>query len=367
MADDMPALGGLPALQQAVTPVQQLPGYVNPRRALWGGFLSDMANHFLSGRTQGTSNLGPRAMFDAIQSNQTLEQQQRLALQQQRQAQFRQLQEMMLRRQISQPVSIGDGIATYDQQSGQWSVQAPDSEGGFEGMGNSEDAWARRTLYNPDADPSSPEYRAAYDYLTSSRLQQDPQTGRFVEIRRSAPQGIQPPEGYQAPEEQGLTPRVNDTQAKAGEFFGRMLPAVGVMTELEQQGYRPTRLEWAGFKRSPDTAMSLMSPEAQRYFRAVDTYVRAKLRRESGAAISAKEYEDEGRGAIILPGMEGDVIRDVQRERLTSVEGIRRAAGPSLQGVEGIDEEIELIRSMFMQQQAQEDQQEMIEIPGVDL
>jgi len=302
MADDMPALGGLPALQQAVTPVQQLPGYVNPRRALWGGFLSDMASHFLSGRTQGTSNLGPRAMFDAIRSNQTLEQQQ-----------------------------------------------------------------ARRTLYSPGADPSSPEYRAAYDYLTSSRLQQDPQTGRFVEIRRSAPQGIRPPEGYQAPGEQRLTPNVNDTQAKAGEFFGRMMPAVGVMTELEQGGYRPTRLEWESFKRAPDTAMSLMSPDAQRYFRAVDTYVRAKLRRESGAAISAKEYEDEGRGAIILPGMEGDVIGDVQRERLTSVEGIRRAAGPSLQGVEGIDEELDLIRSMFIQSQEEEDPEETIEIPGVDL
>ncbi len=57
--------------------VSQLRGYVDPRRALWGGFMSDMANHFLSGRRAGFGGRGTQAMFGAIQANQQLEDRER--------------------------------------------------------------------------------------------------------------------------------------------------------------------------------------------------------------------------------------------------------------------------------------------------
>lgn len=141
-----PALGSMPALQRFTTPspsslmsrpsmppVQEMPGYVNPRRALWGGFLNDMANHFLSGRQAGIGGLGPQSMFGAIQNNQQLEQRRRDQMMQR-------LQEMMLRRQITQPVLSQAGAATFDPDTGSWSVTAGagDESGGTSAQQNLE-------------------------------------------------------------------------------------------------------------------------------------------------------------------------------------------------------------------------------------
>lgn len=393
-----PALGSLPALARAAasdddSSLESQPGYVNPRRALWGGFLSDMANHFLSGRTAGIGGMGPQAMFGAIQNNQAIEERMRNQAMQA-------IQQQLIRRQLSEPKAVGDGVATFDPATGQWNVQQPESAGGpFEGMGTSEGSWARQQIFGPDADPTSPQYLAAWDRLYGSKTQVDPTTGRTYEIRPSPPPNVPPPPGYYGQEggpgegrtgERVMTPKLSDTEAKAGEFLNRMLPAVSVMTELEQSGFRPSQLQWQAFKRAPDLAMSQFGPEAQRYFRAVDSFVRAKLRRESGAAISAEEYEDEGRGAIILPGMEGPVVGDVQRERLNTLRGIRRGAGGELREDPELTAAIEELAAMLesqgaspaeAQRQAEEGltgqrrpkppserrPDDIISIPGVDL
>lgn len=59
--------------QQTNVDPSSSPNYIDPRRALWGGFMADMANHFLSGRRAGFTGQGTRSMFGAIQSNQRLE------------------------------------------------------------------------------------------------------------------------------------------------------------------------------------------------------------------------------------------------------------------------------------------------------
>jgi hypothetical protein len=383
-----PALGSLPALARTAASddnasIESMRGYVNPRRALWGGFLTDMANHFLSGRTAGIGGLGPQAMFGAIQNNQALEEKAR------NQA-MAALQEQLVRRQLTEPTALGDGTAQYDPATGQWSVRQPPQGAAspFEGMGTSLSSWARQTIFSPDANPESPEYLAAWDELYGSKTQVDPTTGRTYEVRPSPPPNVAPPPGYYGQEggpaggrgEQVTAPKLSDTEAKAGEFLNRMLPAVSVMTELEQTGFRPSQLQWQAFKRAPDLAMSQFGPEAQRYFRAVDSFVRAKLRRESGAMISAQEYEDEGRGAIILPGMEGEVIGDVQRERIATLRGIRRGAGAELREDPELDAAIEELAAMLesagaspaeARRQARgalsEGDEELISIPGVDL
>ncbi len=350
------AMGSFPALARAAASddnatLENQPGYVNPRRALWGGFLSDMANHFLSGRTAGIGGMGPQAMFGAIQNNQAIEERMRNQAMQA-------LQQRLIARQLTEPKTVGDkGVATFDPQAGRWNVQQPEEPalGGFEGMGTSMGSWARQTIFRPDADPTSSEYLAAWDALYGAKTQVDPTTGRTYEVQPSPPPNVPPPPGYYADGapgggrrgEQVTTPRLSDTEAKAGEFLNRMLPAVAVMTELEQGGFRPTQLQWQTFKRAPDLAMSQFGPEAQRYFRAVDSFVRAKLRRESGAAISAQEYEDEGRGAIILPGMEGAVVGDVQRERIATVRGIRRGAGAQMREDPEITAAIEELAAML--------------------
>lgn len=66
-------------MQPGVGDIDQtrLQGYLDPRRQLWGGYLSDMANHFLSGRRAGFQGRGTTAMFGAIKHNQQLEEQER--------------------------------------------------------------------------------------------------------------------------------------------------------------------------------------------------------------------------------------------------------------------------------------------------
>jgi len=118
-------------------------------------------------------------------------------------------------------------------------------------------------------------------------------------------------------------------QANAGGFASRMLPAIENMSALEDAGYRPSVLEWNLFKWNPDSfyALNANNQEAVRYFRNLESYVRAKLRRESGAAISAQEFDQEGRNAALLPGMGEEVLGDIRRERIESVRGMFKASG----------------------------------------
>lgn len=99
------ALGSLPAMAAAVDPAQEeeeqqqgltaeqtpfglqpgaqpidqstLQGYIDPRRALWGGFMNDMAAHFMNGRRGGFTGRGTQALFGAIRNNQELEDKER--------------------------------------------------------------------------------------------------------------------------------------------------------------------------------------------------------------------------------------------------------------------------------------------------
>ncbi len=122
MAD--PALGRLPAMfsgaginadnrQLSREELEMMPGYQNPRNALWGGFLADMANHFLSGRRAGFGNQGANSMFQAIKGNQQLEQQYR-------DNQWRNLQMQQARAQMLAPKAIGSSgdYAQFNPQTG---------------------------------------------------------------------------------------------------------------------------------------------------------------------------------------------------------------------------------------------------------
>jgi hypothetical protein len=367
MAD--PALGNIPAVfrdpyqtndpMAPRNPTQQ-PGYVNPRNALWGGYLSDMANHFLSGRRAGFQGLGPQSMFQAIRGNQQIEQNYR-------QEQWRQLQMRQQQAQMMKPVPVGNegDYMQYNPQTNQWDMNIT-SERGLGVGGDSTKSWAYDILRSGNYDPDSSHYRTAFEILYNPQTRVDPATGQEYVIKPQVPNDIVSPPGWAPQTDQGsgvggkpAKPPTGD-ESKAFGFYKRMIPAAQVMTELENNGYRPSQLEWQSFKRMPDLAISSFGPEAQRYFRAVDSYVRAKLRRESGAAISAKEYEDETRGTIILPGVEGDVIRDIQQERFSSVEGILYGAGYAAQQMPEVKAEIETYKQTLMQTGMSEEAAESI-------
>lgn len=206
--------------------------------------------------------------------------------------------------------------------------------GPFGGMGENMNSWAYRTLYGPGRDPSSDEYRAAYQYVQGATTSIDPASGKPYSIQKSADPTVVPPTalanmpGFGEMQAKPPAPPT-EGQANAGGFASRMLPAIENMSALEDAGYRPSVLEWNLFKWNPDSfyALNANNQDAVRYFRNLESYVRAKLRRESGAAISAQEFDQEGRNAALLPGMGEEVLGDIRRERIESVRGMFKASG----------------------------------------
>ncbi len=238
---------------------------------------------------------------------------------------------------------------------------------GLGGGGDSAKSWAYDTLRSGSYAPDTPEYATAYEILYNPTTRIDPASGQEYTIKPQVPPDITAPPGWRprdqgdVPGEGGKPPKPpTGEEAKAYGFVKRMMPAAQIMTELEQSGYRPTNLEWQAFKRAPDLAFQAFGTDASRYFRAVDAYVRAKLRRESGAAISAQEYENETRGSIILPGMEGEVIGDVQRERLGALEGILYGSGYQAQQDPDMAAAIEQYKATLQNTGMSEEQAESI-------
>lgn len=75
----------------------------------------------------------------------------------------------------------------------------------------------------------------------------------------------------------------------------------------------------------------MRSPEGQKAKQAADDWIRAKLRKESGAVIGAEEMEAEYRTYFPMPGDSDLVVRQKADARARATEAMRRNAGPAYQ------------------------------------
>lgn len=75
----------------------------------------------------------------------------------------------------------------------------------------------------------------------------------------------------------------------------------------------------------------LVSSDFQKYDQARRDFVNAVLRRESGAVISAEEFENANRQYFPQPGDSKDVIEQKKRNRQTVIDGMTRAGGKTYQ------------------------------------
>lgn len=96
-----------------------------------------------------------------------------------------------------------------------------------------------------------------------------------------------------------------DAQAGARAYLGRMQAAEGLLG-----GYSPTTKDFVaassiyggGGALTSALASNVMSEEGQKYYQAAADWVRAKLRKESGAAIGKEEMAQEIRTYFPMPG-----------------------------------------------------------------
>ena len=124
----------------------------------------------------------------------------------------------------------------------------------------------------------------------------------------------------------GPATKPTEGQGLASGFYDRMASSSETIDALEDSGYDPSTLSHAAV---PDM---LAPPETQQYRQAQRDWVRAKLRKESGAAIGEKEMADEIKTYFPQPNEPPKVIAQKRRARAVAERAMYRQAGPANAG-----------------------------------
>jgi hypothetical protein len=122
----------------------------------------------------------------------------------------------------------------------------------------------------------------------------------------------------------------NNEQSNAAGFADRMINAGRELSALEGDGYDPTNL---GDRFATGVGgvigNTLLSDKGQQYRQAAENWVRANLRKESGAAIGKDEMDSEVRNYFPQAGDRPDVVAQKARNRAILEQNMIRTAGPA--------------------------------------
>lgn len=147
----------------------------------------------------------------------------------------------------------------------------------------------------------------------------------------------------EAMKRQGEVSKPTEGNLSAAGFVNRMINAENKLSELPQ-GAEAGRLGAAGYVEQALAALPLGSlgnrmgeglikmattPEQQVYLRNAEDWIRAKLRKESGAVIAEEEMAAEYANYFPMPGDSQDVLADKANRRKIAIESMRIAAGPA--------------------------------------
>jgi hypothetical protein len=123
--------------------------------------------------------------------------------------------------------------------------------------------------------------------------------------------------------------KITEGERNAAGFYQRMVTANEEMKRLTGAGYDPTNLR--DFMTVGSTLGNFAaSPNGQQFHQAAMNWVRANLRKESGAAIGVDEARQEIRNYFPMPGDSPQVIAQKARNRETVERAMRTAAGGAL-------------------------------------
>lgn len=130
--------------------------------------------------------------------------------------------------------------------------------------------------------------------------------------------------------ESSQTKPTGENQTAAG-FLARMSNAEGLLGQ-----YAPSLKDYAAFDKmlsgnsvTSAAANRFISPEGQSYYQAASDWVRAKLRKESGASIPPAEMIQEIRTYFPVPGDSDQVIVQKERAREVAMQAMAQSAGPA--------------------------------------
>jgi len=115
-----------------------------------------------------------------------------------------------------------------------------------------------------------------------------------------------------------------DTEKQAAGYFDRMQKAEAALTAITSNGFNPIT-SWEALKGNTNVTAS---KDKQLYQQAANDWIRAKLRKESGAVIGAQEMKDEYKTYFPVYGDSAEVIAQKALARRTATAAMQGMASP---------------------------------------
>jgi len=209
----------------------------------------------------------------------------------------------------------------------------PGGGGGGPFEGTAMDAQLMNYLLDPNHDPGSAEYLAAYNSLAAPRVSFDPLTGQTVTINPDmsayrAPSGgttvTQSGDSGGISVDQVTAPRYTPDQFTVATFAERIHDANQIISNLEQAALSQADASLSGV---PVVGNYLIPAEYQQVLQAQQDFINALLRRESGSAISDAEFANARAQYFPQPGDSPEVLAQKKANRDTVMRGLARASG----------------------------------------
>ena len=273
---------------------------INPRRMLWGNMLVDMGNMFGSWNGAGfqrpMTGAGIKAFQQAKMQNAKMDAANQAAQRQSWQDQNAYAQQMWQREQKAQP-DLTTKMKEYQlaQQQGY----------GGDFMKYLEDTKTAGVTINTG--------QGGALLTEAQRVEMGLPQGTYWNHPVSGPKKVT-----------GFT----EGQVGAAQFANMMVDAEQKLTAVTEQGFDPTELLQHGGVVAPEAlANFLRTPAGQQYRQAQEQWVRAKLRKESGAVIGADEMRDEIKTFFPQPGDSPEVLKQKRSAREQAVRGIASESG----------------------------------------
>jgi hypothetical protein len=162
-------------------------------------------------------------------------------------------------------------------------------------------------------------------------------TGTVVNVGARGPQLGTPPPGMYRPiegepglaREPGAPDRSTEGEKSTANFVGRMQaaePLIGDYAPSTQDYMAATSMMKGGALRA-SISNQFISPQGQRFYQAAADWVRAKLRKESGAVIGPEEMEQEIKTYFPVPGDKAETIQQKKSARAQAAAGMLGMAG----------------------------------------
>lgn len=124
-----------------------------------------------------------------------------------------------------------------------------------------------------------------------------------------------------------------ESERTSANYFGRMEAAEKLLTDYTPN-VKDFYLASKVMSGSPGTALAatnFLSKEGQKYYQAAADWVRAKLRKESGAVIGPQEMEQEIRTYFPIPGEDPDTSEQKRLARIQAMNGMREMGGRAIE------------------------------------